>query len=158
MRGRRQPILFSFAAFFSRLLPLRSKPRRAAASHQFEYGEFGAASGSAGNRSRDRGQNSKDAQAIRTVPERGRFARDQRLRPKTLQKMRKYLTVGKPRAKSDSKSTEKNQVQAPSHRRNSNLNWPAAFRLMSFGHLHGCPQDDKCVGVLIEFDAWVWAG
>src|SRR5262249_21534312 len=59
--------------------------------------------------------------------------------PKRLEKMRKYLTVGKPQAK----APRKIRAQAPSRRRNPNLLWPADRTLRSFGHLHGRSQDDK---------------
>jgi len=80
-------VLLFLAVFSSRLHAFRLRQEKtAAASHQFEYGEFGAASGSAGNRPCDRGQNPEDAQIIRGVQKRRRFARDQGLWPKTARK------------------------------------------------------------------------
>ena len=67
----------------------QEKTARAAGEHQ--YGELRAIANSAGNRTGDRGQNSTDAEVLRRIQERGRFAGDSRPRTETARKNAQIL-------------------------------------------------------------------
>lgn len=70
-----------------RLILLRGCQEKAAAcAHQHQYGDIGRAAAGAGHRAGDSGEDFADAQVVRPVQERRRFARHSRHRSKAPRK------------------------------------------------------------------------